>query len=108
MSLLINEEENQFAYIENTQGRRQGTLSYSESTDGDENIELEDNFRFCLAPRPIKEKERMTLFVAGESGSGKSYFIREYAKLYKAMFPKNAIYLISYLEEDETSDAYKK
>ena len=50
----------------------------------------------------------MTLFVAGESGSGKSYFIREYAKRYKSMFPRNPIFLISYLEQDDTLDAYKQ
>jgi chromosomal replication initiation ATPase DnaA len=50
----------------------------------------------------------MTLFVAGESGAGKSRFIREYAKLYNKMFPKNQIYLISYLDKDETLDEFKK
>lgn len=50
----------------------------------------------------------MTLFAAGESGAGKSWFMCEYAKRYRAMFPKNPIYLISYLDEDETLDAYKE
>lgn len=108
MSLIINSKENQFAYVENAQGKKEGSVSYSESKEGEDTIELEDGYKFCIAPRPIKEKERMTLFVAGESGSGKSYFIREYAKRYKAMFPKNQIYLISYLDKDTTIDAYKE
>jgi hypothetical protein len=108
MSLIINAKGDQFAYVNNAQDKREGTVSFSESTDGDNIIELEDGFKFCLAPRPVKEKERTTLFIAGESGAGKSHFIREYAKRYKAMFPKNQIYLISYLDEDETLDAFKE
>ena len=108
MSLLINSKENQFAYIENEKGKREGSITYVDSNANENCMELEDGYKFCLAPRPIKEKERMTLFVAGESGSGKSYFIREYAKRYKAMFPKNPIFLISYLEQDDTLDAYKQ
>lgn len=107
MSLLINETQDQFAYVENEKGQREGSVSYSDSDKGSDSVELEDGYKFCLAPRPVKEKERMTLFVAGESGAGKSWFTREYAKRYKKMFPKNPIYLISYLDEDETLDAYK-
>lgn len=80
----------------------------SESTKGEDSIQLEDGYKFCLAPRPVKEKERTTLFVAGESGAGKSWFVREYAKHYKTIFPKNPIYLISYLDRDETLDANKE
>jgi len=108
MSLLINSKENQFAYIENEKGKREGSITYVDSNKNEDCMELEDGYKFCLAPRPIKEKERMTLFVAGESGAGKSWWIREYAKRYKSMFPKNPIFLISYLDEDETLDAYKQ
>jgi hypothetical protein len=108
MSLLINSKENQFAYIENEKGKREGSITYVDSNTNEDCMELEDGYKFCLAPRPLKEKERMTLFVAGESGSGKSWWIREYAKRYKAMFPKNPIFLISYLDQDTTLDAYKQ
>lgn len=108
MSLEINSKENQIAYVENAQGKREGSISYSDTDKGSDHIELEDEYKFCLAPRPVKEKERMTLFAAGESGAGKSWFMCEYAKRYRAMFPKNPIYLISYLDEDETLDAYKE
>lgn len=91
-----------------TQGDREGSVSYSDSTDGVDNIELEDGYRFQLAPRPVKEKERATMFIGAESGAGKSYYVREYAKRYKQMFPKNPIYLISYLEKDDTLDEYKE
>lgn len=110
MSLIINTKNDQFAYAENEKGKREGSVSYSDSEKGElcDHIELEDGYKFCLAPRPVKELKRMTLFVAGESGAGKSWFVREYAKRYKAMFPKNSIFLISYLDEDETLDAYKE
>jgi len=108
MSLVINSKSNQFAYIDNAQGKREGTLSFRESTSGEDTVELEDGYKFCIAPRPVKEKEHSTMFIAGESGAGKSFFVREYAKRYKAMFSKNSIFLISYLDEDETLDAYKE
>lgn len=82
MSLMLNAKDNQIAFIANEKGKREGTLSFSESQDGDDSIELEDGYTFQLAPRPLKEKERMTLFIGAESGAGKSYFAREYAKEY--------------------------
>jgi hypothetical protein len=107
MSLKINEKCNNFAIIKN-EDETVGSISYDDDKNGLDDIELEDNFRFQLTPRPLKEKERTTLFVAGEAGAGKSYFVRNYAELYAKMFPKNNIYLISYLDEDETLDAFKK
>lgn len=108
MSLLINSNENQIAFITNRRGQREGTLSFTESQDGIDSMELEDGFTFQLVPRPVKEQERMTLFVAGEAGAGKSHFTREYAKKYHKMFPDNPIYLISYKDEDPTLDAYEE
>ena len=109
MSFYLNTKENNFAYIENKQGKIEGSISLGkESSDGIDSLELDDGYTFHICPRPVKEKERMTLFVAGESGAGKSYFVREYAKRYNKMFPKNDIYLISYLEQDETLDEFKK
>jgi hypothetical protein len=107
MSLKLNEDCNNFAIIKNGK-EKIGSISYADDKTGLEDVELEDKYRFQLTPRPVKEKERQCLFVAGESGAGKSYFIREYAELYAKMFPKNNIYLISYLDKDETLDAFKK
>ena len=112
MSLIINQKDNVIAYIVDTRKKKNSqvaTLSYDENGEiGCDEIELESGFKFELAPRPLSEKERTTHFIAGESGSGKSYFAREFAKRYKSMFPKNDIYLISYLEKDETIDEYKE
>ena len=85
-----------------------GSVSLIDSDKGLDNIELKDGYKFGLAPRPTKEKERMTLFIAGESGAGKSTYVCDFARRYKKMFPKNQIYLISYLDKDTTLDSYKE
>ena len=52
---------------------------------------------------PNVSKERQVLYVSGQSGSGKSYFIMEYVKKYQKLFPKNDVILFSGLDEDEGS-----
>lgn len=108
MSLFFSKDNNIISYINNDKNKKVDSISYNNQDESGMNeIILQDGYNFVLAPRPISEKERMTFFVAGESGAGKSYFIREMAKRYKVMFPNNNIYLISYLDRDETLDAYK-
>ncbi|RZK47832.1 MAG: ATP-binding protein, partial [Pedobacter sp.] len=112
MSLLIGgESENQnniLAYIKQSKvNKKVGVLAFDEKDNiGVSAVELTKDHSFQLVP--FKHKERSTLFVAGESGAGKSYFVREYAKEYRKMYPNNPIYLISYLEHDETLDSYKE
>jgi hypothetical protein len=53
---------------------------------------------------PDKKTERSVLYITGASGSGKSYYTREYIKQYRLTFPKNSIYLFSSLNEDITLD----
>ena len=108
MSLEIDGKNNQFAFVVNEQGKQVGSVSHIDSDKGLDNIELKDGYKFGLAPRPTKEKERMTLFIAGESGAGKSTYVCDFARRYKKMFPKNQIYLISYLDKDTTLDSYKE
>jgi hypothetical protein len=109
MSLTFSDKkaENTIAYV-TTKDKNKiiSNLILSESEDYAEDVGLDDNHKFMIAPRPLKEKERSVLFVAGESGAGKSYFIKQYAMNYKKMFPKNPIFLISYLDRDETLDSY--
>lgn len=106
MSLSLNSDADNFAFITDQKEKRVGEIALVDK-EGIDSIELTDGFKFSLAPRPTKASQRNTLFIAGESGSGKSHYVREYAKRYHTMFPKNKIYLISYLEEDETLDAFK-
>ena len=114
--LQIDKDENNIAYIfEKSKNKKTADaisdkISYCETAGKNDfkSIDVDDPYYFALAPRPLKEKERMTLFVAGEAGAGKSYYVREFVKRYNEMFPNNPIYSISYLDEDATLDAYKK
>lgn len=46
---------------------------------------------------------REIIYLAGRSGSGKSYYAREYIKEYKKKYKNREVYLFTYLtEEDET------
>ena len=106
-----NNAENVIAFATNAVTNKIVTNLCVSEDEGDgqqQSVKLEKDYKFALAPRKLSEKERSVLFVAGESGSGKSYFTREYVKRYNQMFPNNPIYLILYLDEDKTLDAYKK
>ena len=108
MSLIVSDEKqlnNTLAYIKKS-NKQVAKLDFKTESFGIAHIELNDDYHFQLIP--FKHKERSTIFVAGESGAGKSFFVREYAKEYKKMYPQNPIYLISYLDEDETLDSYKE
>jgi chromosomal replication initiation ATPase DnaA len=56
---------------------------------------------------PNKDIERSILYVSGPSGSGKSYYTRNYVLEYKRIFPKNSVYIFSSLDSDETLDKIK-
>jgi hypothetical protein len=51
---------------------------------------------------PVKQKERDILYIAGQSGSGKSYFSNQYIKEYKKLHPKNKVFLFSVHESDKS------
>ena len=51
---------------------------------------------------PNTKTEREIGMVVGASGSGKSYYIKNYCKEYKKVYPKRDIYMFSNLKEDET------
>jgi hypothetical protein len=69
-------------------------------------IKLPPDSSFVILPTPLNDK-REIFYVAGASGSGKSYQARGIAERYKKLFPDREIYLISKLEEDETLDTMK-
>lgn len=75
-------------------------------TANDKTIRLPDDSMFVVIPSP-DPKKREVFYVAGQSGSGKSYFARGIAENYKKLFPERDIYLISKLQEDETLDKMK-
>jgi len=72
----------------------------------DTSIVLPDDSTFNLIPDP-DPKKRSVWYIAGASGSGKSYIARQLAEGYKKLFPSRDIYLISKLNEDSTLDTMK-
>jgi hypothetical protein len=72
----------------------------------EDKIDLGGAGQFDLLPTPDKKK-REIWYIAGASGSGKSYVARGLAKHYKKLFPDREVYLVSKLTEDETLDALK-
>lgn len=77
-----------------------------DETETNNKIELDDNALFELLPNP-DPKRREVWYIAGQSGSGKSYIAKGIAEMYHRLFPSRGIYLISKLDKDETLDALK-
>jgi hypothetical protein len=79
---------------------------YSKIKDDDKkdtSIEIPDDCNFNLIPS-TDPNTRQIYYIAGASGSGKSYVARGLAEMYKKIFPEREIYLISKLNEDSTLD----
>jgi hypothetical protein len=54
------------------------------------------------------KRERDIIYISGRSGSGKSYFIKDYVNnYYKVIHKKRPVYLFSALKEDPTIDQIK-
>jgi len=69
-------------------------------------IEIDDDVCFQILPNVDKNK-RDIFYLAGSSGSGKSYVARTIADNYHKMYPDRKIYIISKLDEDDTLDGMK-
>jgi energy-coupling factor transporter ATP-binding protein EcfA2 len=65
-----------------------------------EKLKIEDEGVFQQIPDTKKERE--VGMVCGQSGSGKSTYIKKYCKEYIKSYKKNNIYMFSNLKEDET------
>ena len=68
-----------------------------------EEITIADDSVFVPLPYADPEK-RLIAYIAGVSGSGKSYMAKQIAENYRKLHPSNGVYLISQLEKDETLD----
>ena len=66
-------------------------------------IVLKPNETFELLPNPDPNKRNL-YYIAGSSGSGKSYITVKIVQNYQRLFPDRKIFLVSGLEEDETID----
>jgi hypothetical protein len=89
--------KNREIYCENEKSGIKNYLEEIELKDEDEEIQLVPN----------KKTERSILYITGSSGSGKSYYTKEYIKKYHQAFPKNPVYLFSSLSDDPTLDSIK-
>jgi hypothetical protein len=67
-------------------------------------IKLEGESKFEVLPS-IDPEKRQVFYIAGQSGSGKSYFCRKLCEKYAKLFPNRSIYLISKLQHDDTLDS---
>ena len=76
----------------------------------DNNIEeYKCNPKETIQQLPDVSKERTILYVTGASGSGKSYYIKNFADQYRKLYPKRPIYVFSALADDTGSlDKIKK
>jgi len=72
----------------------------------DKTIELDDAGMFELLPSPDPTR-REVWYIAGQSGSGKSYIAKGLAFYYHKLFPERGVYLVSKLNEDSTLDTLK-
>ncbi|MEI7670080.1 MAG: hypothetical protein WCJ33_08365 [Pseudomonadota bacterium] len=63
-----------------------------------------DNETFQLIP---SDRERDILYVTGASGSGKSWFCKNYIMEYIKSHPKNPIYVFSSIGDDKSIDSIK-
>jgi len=69
------------------------------------NIHIPDDGKFQQIPDP--EIERQIIYVFGPSGSGKSYYSKQYIKEWKKQKKSDKVYLFSSLEDDKSLDDIK-
>jgi len=74
--------------------------------ENEKEVELSTDSLFQPIPPP-DTGVRTVWYVAGASGSGKSYFARGIMEAYKKLFPDREVYLISQQDSDETLDNMK-
>lgn len=70
-------------------------------------LKLKDKPTLHIQSLPDKSCERSIRYVTGASGSGKSYYTKQYADEYHRMYPKREIYILSSIKEDKTLDKIK-
>ena len=70
-------------------------------------LQLDKHERFQFIPIESEAFQRTVCYAAGQSGSGKSYWIKEFVKQYHSIFPKRDIFLFSAKSEDKELDSLK-
>jgi chromosomal replication initiation ATPase DnaA len=96
-------EKNEVIKLLEQQFYKSAGIDNDKKSEGVQSIILNDA-RFSPVPVP----KRMNIyFLYGSSGSGKSYYCKSVADAYHEFNPKNGVYLISKLAEDDTLDKAK-
>ena len=99
--LSFEQSQHPIAEIKDNNKFKKSKIIYLES-DGEVNSGFNhfkiDDGRLQLLPN--KNIERSILYVAGQSGSGKTWFCKEYLLEYQKIFPKNEIYMFSTVSDD--------
>lgn len=101
------------AKIINGKNKKKGNIvSFIGRFDDNEDLETEYNTITLkegkVKPIPDITKEREVLYITGQSGSGKTYFTKEYLKEYLQFFKDREIYLFSAIPYDPEDDDYKE
>lgn len=66
-------------------------------------VDLPNKYKFQFIP--LKNKERVSIYISGKNGSGKSYYIAQYLKEFHKMYPSYIIRLFSSKNEDDSLDS---
>ena len=85
--------------IASIKGTKHEVYLSNTAKNGTNSIELSGNETFN--PMPNTSKERDVLYIFGQSGSGKSFYVYLYALNYKKIYKKNPIYVFSTLDSDK-------
>ena len=106
---LINEAMSKGIPVEHLLTQDKGVKSMYEDIlnqqkQSDKCIKLPPESTFQLIP---PEDKRFVYYIAGPSGSGKSYIAKALAERYQKQFPDRDVFLVSKLGEDETLDSMK-
>ena len=69
------------------------------------NLEMDNSDESFLSLIPTRKPEtRDCIYICGKSGSGKSYFCRQFMQNYSKIYPKRKIYVFSALDSDPAYD----
>jgi hypothetical protein len=82
------------------------SLTATKKKEASTTIDLPPESQFHLVPT-TKPEAREIWYIAGPSGSGKSYIAKGLVERYRKQFPDRDVYLVSKLKEDETLDSTK-
>ena len=96
------------AVINTTRSKKHCILSVDDKHDARQSfpfihLDGQDSFQQI----PDQSKERQILYITGQSGSGKSYYTKQYADIYTKMYPKRDVFLCSSINEDSSIDEIK-